>query len=166
MNDLIVLSLLLAGPKHGYRLKQEAALLSGVQQLHNNTVYPLLRRYVEQGWITQTVAEGERGQTRLLYSLTTAGLSALTEKLAAFTEDDATSAPAFRLRVGLFSCLGRPDRERILNMREEFLAARFKRLEEIGASHSMDKWATSTAKFAASEIAHEREWIAELMTQL
>src|SRR6201996_2717368 len=106
MNDIIILSLLLEGPKHGYRLKQEAAMFTSQQQLHNNTVYPLLNRFLENGWITQREAEGERGQTRLLYELTDAGRKALVEKLNEFSEADAANEHAFRLRVGLFGQLG------------------------------------------------------------
>ncbi len=88
MNDIIILGLLVESPKHGYRLKQDAAMFAGAQQLHNNTVYPLLKRFMKQGWITQKETEGDRGQTRLLYALTPAGRSALIEKLAEFPEAD------------------------------------------------------------------------------
>ncbi len=39
----LFLGKLIEGPKHGYRLKQDAAMFAGTQQLHNNTVYPLLK---------------------------------------------------------------------------------------------------------------------------
>ena len=64
MNDLLLLSLLLAGPQHGYALKKRAGLISGQPAMHNNLVYPLLRRFVENKWVKQKVAAGERGQTR------------------------------------------------------------------------------------------------------
>src|SRR6266567_7787103 len=112
MNDIIILSLLLGVPKHGYRLKQEAAMFAEEQHLHNNTIYPLLKRFLKSGWITQQQADGERGQTRLLYALTPAGRQALVDKLSAFSQVDAINPHAFRLRVGLFGELDTPTRER------------------------------------------------------
>ena len=73
MNDLIFLSLLLPGPLHGYALKRQGGIISGQAELHNNLVYPLLRRFVVRGWVTRRKTAGERGQTRQVYSLTEIG---------------------------------------------------------------------------------------------
>jgi DNA-binding PadR family transcriptional regulator len=166
MNDLIVLGLLVEGPKHGYRLKQDAALFAGAQQLHNNTVYPLLKRFQKNGWITKKEAEGERGQTRLMYALTAAGRKALAEKLADFTEAEVASAQAFRLRVGLFDELERAERERILRLRDDYLAERLKRVRGIGESREIGAWGASTVGFVARELQAERKWIAQLIEQI
>lgn len=64
MTDIIVLATLLGGPKHGYQLKHEAGLILGQTNLHNNLVYPLLRRFTEEGWVTSKTVPGERGQRR------------------------------------------------------------------------------------------------------
>lgn len=166
MNDIIVLSLLLEGPKHGYRLKQDAAMIASQQQLHNNTVYPLLNRFLKSGWITQRESEGERGQTRLLYELTDSGRRGLVEKLNDFTESDAANEHAFRLRVGLFGQLEPADRERILRLRDKFLALRGVRMSQIAGAHVLQGWPALTFDFVAAEIAHERKWIAELLTRI
>lgn len=166
MNDILLLGMLLEGPKHGYRLKQDAVMFSASQQLHNNTVYPLLKRYLDNGWITKREAGGERGQTRLLYSLTPSGKLALTEKLIDFSPGDASSAPAFRLRVGLFDLLSREDRERILRLRDDFLAARLKRVQQVGKSRELGFWPGSTVAFVITELQLERRWIARLITQI
>lgn len=166
MNDLIILSLLLEGPKHGYRLKQEAAMFVPQQQLHNNTVYPLLNRFLKEGWITQREAEGERGQTRLLYELTASGRSALAERLAQFTEADAGSEDAFRLRVGLFDLLDVPTRRRILELRDQRLTARLERMSEISAAHAMSGWPARTVDFVVTGLERERAWIAQLLARI
>lgn len=166
MNDIIILGMLVESPKHGYRLKQDAAMFAGAQQLHNNTVYPLLKRFQKNGWITKEEAEGERGQTRLMYALTTAGRKALAEKLADFPEAEVASAQAFRLRVGLFSELGRAERERILRLRDEFLAARLKRVRAIAEAREIGTWGASTVGFVIKELQSERKWIAQLMEQI
>ncbi|WP_263368024.1 PadR family transcriptional regulator [Edaphobacter bradus] len=166
MNDIIILSLLLEGPKHGYRLKQDAAMFTSQGQLHNNTVYPLLNRFLKSGWITQREADGERGQTRLLYELTAAGRQALTARLNEFSEADAANENAFRLRVGLFSEIEPVDRERILRLRDAYLAGRLERLEHIAGAHALTGWPARTFDYVASEVAEERKWIAGLMTKI
>ena len=166
MNDIIILSLLLEGPKHGYRLKQDAAMFASQQQLHNNTVYPLLNRFFKSGWITQSEAGGERGQTRLLYEITAAGRKALVEKLNEFSEADVANENAFRLRVGLFGELAPADRERILRLRDAHLAARLERMEKIAAAHVLEGWPARTFNHVAKEKEQERAWIAELMTNI
>jgi DNA-binding PadR family transcriptional regulator len=162
MNDIIILSLLLEAPKHGYRLKQEAALFSAQQPLHNNTVYPLLNRFLENEWITQREAEGERGQTRLLYELTDRGRAVLIAKLNEFTEADAANANAFRLRLGLFGLLDLKDRVRILELRDAHLAARLERVERIAAARRLEGWPAKTINYVIRELKEERNWIVEL----
>jgi DNA-binding PadR family transcriptional regulator len=162
MNDIIILGLLLDGPKHGYRLKQDAAMLGGAQQLHNNTVYPLLKRFEKSGWISKSRKPGERGQTRVMYSLTAEGRRVLVERLADFAEADAASGPAFRLRVGFFAELNATQRERILLVREEYLAERLARVKEIAKAHEMNEWAASTVGFVMKELQMELKWIEQL----
>ena len=166
MNDLIILSLLLEGPKHGYRLKQETAMFGAKHQFHNNIVYPLLNRFLKEGWISQREGEGERGQTRLLYKLTANGRKYLIERLAEFGEADADNEGAFRMRVGLFSLLDIATRRRILELRDQCLSNRQKRLEAIGSSHQMVGWPAQSFNFVVSSIQLERAWIAELYTQI
>ena len=73
MNDLVLLSLLYDGPKHGYQLKREAGFVLGRGDMHNNLVYPLLRKFTKKGWVTKKTVPGERGQTRQQYVLTAKG---------------------------------------------------------------------------------------------
>ena len=166
MNDIIILSLLLEGPKHGYRIKQEAARFTSQGQLHNNTVYPLLNRFLKTGWITQREADGERGQTRLLYEITDAGRQALRAKLNEFSEADAADQNSFRLRVGLFGLLEPAERETILQLRDTHLAAMVVRLRQIEQAHVMEGWPAMTFGYVLAEREHERAWIAELMTKI
>lgn len=165
MNDIIILGMLIAGPRHGYRLKQDAALFSGAGQLHNNTVYPLLKQYEERGWITKKEAAGERGQMRLLYALTRTGRRALMDKLNEFSGADVASGAAFRLRVGLFGLLRPAERERILAARDAHLLGRWERVAQIGESRDVGGWGGSALRFVMRELELERNWITELRTQ-
>src|SRR5579884_2138594 len=105
MTDIIILAILLDGPQHGYALKKRAGLVLGQRELHNNTVYPLLNRFIERGWVSQKEREGERGQTRLVYSITPAGRRELIERLSQFDEKQAFSENEFHLRVAMFQLL-------------------------------------------------------------
>jgi DNA-binding PadR family transcriptional regulator len=166
MNDIIILNLLLEGPKHGYRLKQDAAMFAPQQQLHNNTVYPLLSRFLKDGWISQRESEGERGQTRLLYELTEAGRKALIEKLNDFSESDVANDNAFQLRIGLFSELKAEDRQRILRSRDEYLQRRLERMKQIVGIRELSGWPKATFNYVADKAERERRWIAELMAKI
>ena len=70
MHDLILLAALREGPKHGWALKKLAGFLSGSGEMHNNLVYPLMKKFVREGWVRRRAEPGERGQTRSVYSLT------------------------------------------------------------------------------------------------
>jgi DNA-binding PadR family transcriptional regulator len=68
----LVLSMLHAQPDSGYRLMQRIAGLSGIFSVNPNTVYPLLRRLEDRGFIRGELdASTKRGTT--VYSITEAG---------------------------------------------------------------------------------------------
>jgi DNA-binding PadR family transcriptional regulator len=165
MNDLILLGALVEGPQHGYALKKLAGLLLGHDDMHNNLVYPLLRRFVENSWVVKRTTDGQRGQKRDLYALTAKGKLELLQRLSRFTEKEASSEDEFRVRVGLFSVLDRDTRERILDQRDRFLARRQARLETIHtdmAAMNADAWGYSVLRFYLSQVRAERKWIAAL----
>jgi len=56
MNDLVLLAALLPGPQHGYALKKQVGMISGKPEMHNNLVYPLLHRFVQNGWVSKREA--------------------------------------------------------------------------------------------------------------
>jgi DNA-binding PadR family transcriptional regulator len=165
MSDLILLAALLEGPQHGYALKKLAGLLFGQEDMHNNLVYPLLRRFVENSWVVKRTTEGQRGQKRDLYALTSKGKLELLRRLSRFTLKEAPSENEFRVRVGLFSMLDRNVRERILAERDRFLAQRQGRLESIEtgmAAMNADDWGYSVLHFYLSQVRAERKWIGSL----
>src|SRR5258706_3436419 len=143
MNDLMLLAALMEGPQHGYAVKNLAGFMTGHQDMHTSLVYPLLRRFVENSWVTKRTTAGERGQKRDLYTLTSKGKLALLQRLSRFTEKEASSENEFRVRVGLFSMLERQAREHILAERDRWLDTRQERLEKIPtamAAMNADAW--------------------------
>jgi DNA-binding PadR family transcriptional regulator len=162
MNDLMLLATLLAGPQHGYALKKQAGLLSGQPAMHNNLVYPLLRRFVANGWVTQRKAPGDRGQTRQMYSLTPLGRRALLDRLAEFDESAARSPEQFHLRVGLFSVLSPATRAQILQVRKTVLELRDQKFALLQKEIDLGDYGGEVVRFLRQSLRAEVVWIGHL----
>jgi DNA-binding PadR family transcriptional regulator len=162
MNDLFLLAALLPGPQHGYALKKQVGLITGQRAMHNNLVYPLLRRFVENNWVSQRQSAGQRGQTREVYALRAKGRQELIRRLGDYPEGEAVSENGFRFRVGLFAILDTETRQRILATRDQFLAARQQRLARISAALDAGMWGSEVVQFFRKQIRAERTWIASL----
>ena len=162
MNDLLILALMLAGPKYGYQLKREAGWMIGQDALHNNIVYPMLRRFLDEGWVSKRAVPGERGQTRQQYALTAEGRRTLMNRLSHFSEADASMEDVFRLRVGLFSFLKAEVRESILSARERRLDTRDERLETLQGKMDLGKFGGEIVGYMRKEVEMERQWIQRL----
>lgn len=120
MNDLIILTSLLDGPKHGYEIKKMAGTILGEGELHNNLVYPALHRFERLRWVARKKVPGKRGQTRFVYRLTPKGRTEMVRSLERYP-DDGPAEEGFYLRVGLFAILPPEARRRILDAREQEL---------------------------------------------
>jgi DNA-binding PadR family transcriptional regulator len=163
MNDLLLLATLLDGPAHGYALKKRVGQITGQSDMHNNLVYPLLKRFVAAGWVSRKTVPGERGQTRERYALTPKGRKELVRRLEQFTAKDAASADAFQLRVGLFAFLGAAAQERIVEQREAWLTKRAERLNYLAANMELGEWGAKVVAFMGKQVEAERKWTAELL---
>ncbi len=162
MNDLLLLSTLLDGPKHGYALKKQIALITGHGEMHNNLVYPLLKRFVANGWVSRRETAGERGQTRELYALTAKGRTQIIQQLSDFPPKTASSAEAFALRIGLFDILDSSARTQILEAREKWLANRARILANLPTAISLGEWPKQVVSFLLVQAQTELKWIAKL----
>jgi len=165
MNDLIMLAALLDGPKHGSALKKLAGFLSGSGEMHNSLVYPLLKRFVKQGWVRPRSERGQRGQTRSVYSLTLRDKQELLRRLEEFAEKEAGSPAEFRVRVGLFGLLDSDSRARILKHRDQWLTSREKHFVSIRdglTALDATDWGRQVVAFLLQEVRSERRWIRTL----
>jgi DNA-binding PadR family transcriptional regulator len=162
MNDLLLLALLLEGPQHGYALKKKAGLMIGQTDMHNNLVYPLLRRFVQEGLVTQKKAAGERGQTRQVYTLTALGRQTLIARLNDFDGTATSSGDQFRLRVGFFSILDSSARAAILEKREAYLRKSAERFDWLESGMDIGKYGREVVRFIRQQIDAEVAWISQL----
>jgi len=162
MNDLLLLATLLGRPAHGYALKKRIGQITGHAEMHNNLVYPLLKRFVAEGWVSRREVPGERGQTRERYALTVKGRREVLRRLGEFTRNDARSDDAFHLRVGLFAVLDAETRERILAGREAWLTERAQKLANLTSAMSLGEWGGEVVEFLRSQAGAQKKWIGEL----
>ena len=88
--ELLILSLLDARPRHGYELSKLIQTRSGGQlTFHIDSLYPLLYRLEERGWIKGTWVEKPTERRRRYYRVTAEGRRVLAEQRktwAAFVE--------------------------------------------------------------------------------
>jgi len=76
--ELLVLSLLEDQPRHGYDLSKLIEIRSGgVLRFHVTSLYPLLYRLEERGWIDSRWVEKAEQRRRRYYSLTPEGRKVL-----------------------------------------------------------------------------------------
>ncbi|MBV8074437.1 MAG: helix-turn-helix transcriptional regulator [Candidatus Eremiobacteraeota bacterium] len=107
---VLILHFLEQGPDHGYGLMQRIdALCAGFLAVNTNTIYPLLRRLEERGFITGEW-EHPTKRSRRLYQITPAGR----ERLARIKHNmlpylDLLAAAVDRLRGELYE--GLPSRK-------------------------------------------------------
>src|SRR5262245_12705004 len=79
--ELLILSLLEARARHGYDLAKLIHTRSGGQlTFHIDSLYPLLYRLEERGWIKGTWVEKPDERRRRLYKLTSEGRRVLAQQ--------------------------------------------------------------------------------------
>lgn len=85
--EFLVLALLEAEPRHGYELqKLIEARSGGVLTFHVASLYPLLYRMEERGWIVGRWVEKAGERRRRFYRLTAAGRAVLDAQRASWRE--------------------------------------------------------------------------------
>jgi DNA-binding PadR family transcriptional regulator len=147
---------------HGYHLKRQAGLILGQSNLHNNLVYPLLRRFVQEGWVTKKTVAGNTGHERHMYALTVRGKKALIEKLKDFNESESRSGESFLARVGLFGALDPESRERVMAARALHLRGLSEHLRGIKQKFPLDRYAQAAVDFLQKQTQAELAWIRHL----
>jgi PadR family transcriptional regulator len=79
--ELLILSLLDARPRHGYELSKLIHARSGGQlTFHIDSLYPLLYRLEERGWIKGSWVEKPAERRRRYYRVTAEGRRALAQQ--------------------------------------------------------------------------------------
>src|SRR5918992_685738 len=99
--ELLILSLLDARPRHGYELSKLIHTRSdGELKFHIDSLYPLLYRLEERGWIKGTWVEKPDERRRRFYKLTAEGKRVLAQQRKTF---DAFVAAVRRVTGGEYA---------------------------------------------------------------
>lgn len=161
--EILILRRLRSGPAHGYELRKRVEETTGVV-LHNNSLYPALRRFEEAGAVTKTSEPQDGRPARLVYTLTEVGQDLLHDMLAELPAEQAAQESEFMARLGQFSLINSAERARVLASRTQAVHARlahYRAMREL-AEAGGERWgALATAELIRR---HEQElaWLAEL----
>ena len=162
--DILILRFLLLSPVHGYELRKRVKQTAGVM-LHNNSLYPALRRFEEAGAVTRTAEPSESGRPpRLVYTITPVGRDLLHDMIVDFPPDQAQDEVEFLARLGQFSLLTAAEQTIVLDAREEALRrqlAHMKEMHELGRM-SEEAWSEVVTSELIRRYETELGWIAQL----
>jgi DNA-binding PadR family transcriptional regulator len=161
--EILILRRLRSGPAHGYELRKRVEQTTGFV-LHNNSLYPALKRFEEAGAVTKAAEPQEGRPPRLVYTLTEVGRELLHDMLADLPPDQAADETEFLARLGQFSLLTSAERTVVLAARARAVRdqlAHFEVMRDLALAHG-ERW----GELATSELIrrHQRElaWLAEL----
>jgi DNA-binding PadR family transcriptional regulator len=162
--EIFVLSILRAGPVHGYELKRRVQRPS-LTPLSNNSLYPMLRRFESDGLVTKTVEEQDGKPSRKVYAITDVGRDRLRTLLCSLPPELATSDEEFLVRVSFFPEIPIPARRAILAARSAVLdaaSAQVGELLEESAKSPGREWRNLAMQRVLETTNTERKWITEI----
>ena len=162
--DIVILSHLQRGPVHGYELKRKVSQTTAYA-LHNNTLYPALRRFEEAGAVTKT-AETQAGRPpKHVYQLTDLGRELLHDMLADLSPEQAADENEFLTRVGQFEHLTPGERRGILAARQQALGVQKSHMHDLAersARAGNHEWGRLVVTELADRVDRELAWIERL----
>lgn len=161
--EILILRRLRSGPAHGYELRKRVEQTTGVV-LHNNSLYPALKRFEEAGAVTKAAQPQDGRPPRLVYTLTEVGHDLLHDLLADLSPDQAADEAEFLARLGQFSLLTYAERAAVLAARTTAVQAQLTHLNTmlaLAAEHG-ERWGELATAELVRRHEHELTWLAEL----
>ncbi|MGB4660723.1 MAG: PadR family transcriptional regulator [Mobilitalea sp.] len=120
--EILILSQLLDTPRHAYEIRTNINnMVVFYLNINNNTLYPLMRRIEQEGYVTRKLKEQTDRPNKYIYQITEAGRVHFKELLCTFSEKEAIDDMEFYTRVVLFKYLQSDEIQIILKTREECL---------------------------------------------
>jgi DNA-binding PadR family transcriptional regulator len=171
--DVLLLSQLAHRPSHGYELRRRVEATTGIK-LHNNSLYPALRRFADAGAVIRTLEPQEGRPPRHVYALTDVGRELLHDQLADLPDEMAGDEAEFLARLAGFARLTPAERRGVLDARGRVLAERRARLAglaeaaapadpEAAADTDPDPWAALVLEEVLRRIREEQDWLGRLV---
>jgi DNA-binding PadR family transcriptional regulator len=153
--EIFVLSILRAGPIHGYELKRRVERPS-LTPLSNNSLYPLLRRFETDGLVTKSIEVQDGKPSRKVYAITDAGRDRLRSLLGSLPPDLAASDEEFLVRLSFFPEIA------VANRRAILAAAQVTELLADSDDAQKREWRNLAMRRVLETTDNERRWIATL----
>lgn len=165
--ELLILIQIEMAPKYGYEIKKEIQKDIGyLTDVNHNMLYPTLRRFTEQGFITKKTIEQDARPNQNVYEITEAGKTKITDLINEFSEKQAKHQIEFLIRVSLFQRISEENQLRILNMRKKELESLWSDLKKREDQHVDDLYRQSVLQVSISQVRGELVWINELIEQV
>lgn len=161
--DIVILRHLLKQPAHGYELRKRVAATTGFV-LHNNSLYPALKRFEDAGAVDKTAQAQEGKPPRHVYAITDVGRELLHDMLAELPAESAGDETEFLTRIGQFDLLTPPERRAVLDARDAALATRAGHLGGLLARSGDVPWGALVTAELIRRAEAERAWLARLRT--
>lgn len=131
--ELAILSLIAQQPRHGYEIEQiiEARGMREWTEVGFSSIYYLLKKLEQKGYVKAQLAPAERGPARKVYHITTAGEQAVDESALEALSNPHRCYQPFLLGLALLPRIGYKD---ALESLIEYQKALYQRLESIRIS--------------------------------
>lgn len=160
--EILILRHLRRRPAHGYELRKRVEHTVGVT-LHNNSLYPALKRFEDAGAVTRTPEPSENGRPpRQVYTITPVGRDLLHDMIADFPPDQARDDTEFMARLGQFPLLTATERLAVLDARTIALKERLRHHREMHALAADEPWGQIVTAELIRRDEAELAWIAGL----
>ncbi|MDQ0058728.1 PadR family transcriptional regulator [Paenibacillus harenae] len=132
MYELFVLGELSINAKHGYDIQYMLKNTVGpIQQISNGTLYPLISKLVENGYINQRDEPQEGGRQRKMYELTEAGRQRFDELMAAPLEYSTDIELQLHFKMTFFGYVSKEIRLATMEQYLEYLQFNLKYILEL-----------------------------------
>jgi len=161
--EILILRRLCGGAAHGYELRKRVEETTGVV-LHNNSLYPALKRFEEAGAVTKTAEAQEGRPPRLVYTLTDVGRELLHDMIAHLPPEEAGDDDEFMARLGQFSLIDPSERTAVVAARTGAVSARLAHLRamrDLATEHG-EHWGALVAAELVRRDEQELDWLVSL----
>ena len=135
--NLVILALIADKPHYGYEIKKYLEqYYDSVTNVNTNTLYPILRRFVELGYVEKSVVVEDGKPNKNMYTITSDGRREIVKELRYFPDSIFHERDACMLRLMFFDWMDRESRVRLLDGREKCI---LESMEQINKPHNFTK---------------------------
>jgi DNA-binding PadR family transcriptional regulator len=132
MYELFVLGQLMSDNKHGYLLQERLKHAVGpIREISSGTLYPLLSRLVESGWINLRLEDEAGARPRKIYEMTEAGRRRFHELMASPLEYSMDSELIFHFKLIFFHYVTKDVQHACLEQYAEYLRHNLKYVDSL-----------------------------------